>query len=120
MSGSKTLTKIAGGLRQLISHQGMTMKSDILSLILGMYVLGAIAFEARNWRSWLVLLIGVFIACMGAWGGYEFTIRSQPSGNLLAGYFGQVLVVFASVIGGALVGTAFTELRAKSKAVGDG
>ena len=91
------------------------MDSDILNLVLGMYILGAFALQARNWHSWLVLLIGVFIACIGAWGGYEFTSRGQLSSNSLATYFGQVLMVFSSVIGGALVGTAFTELRAKSR-----
>ena len=80
-----------------------------------MYILGAFALQARNWHSWLVLLMGVFIACMGAWGAYDFTSRAQSPGNNLAMYFGQVLLVFSSVIGGALAGTAFTELRTKSK-----
>jgi hypothetical protein len=93
---------------------GNRMNSDVLNLVLGMYILGAFALQARNWHSWFVLLIGVFVACMGACGGYEFTSRGHP-GNGLSMYFGQVLMVFSSVIGGALAGTAFTELRAKSK-----
>jgi len=96
------------------------MRDDILNLILGLYFLGSFALQARRWHSWLVLLTGVFVACVGAWGGYEFSMRGQATGDALAAYFGQVVVVFASVVGGALVGAAFSELRAKAKVAGNG
>ena len=96
------------------------MKYDILNLVLVLYFLGSFAFQARRWHSWAVLLMGVFVACMGAWGGYDFTMRGQSAGDAFAEYSGQVVVVFASVIGGALVGAAFAELRAKAKVAGNG
>jgi len=85
---------------------------DLLNLILGMWLLASFALQARNWHSWGVLLIGVFIACMGAWGAYEFTSQAEPSS--LPAYFGQVLLGFSSVVGGALVGSSFSELRQES------
>jgi hypothetical protein len=98
------------------------MKSDILNFVFGMYMLGAVAFQVRSWHFWLVLLVGGLIACLGAWGGFESFDRGQATHNTLEMYFGQVFMIFASVLGGALVSTAFTEMRAEalSKAKSDG
>lgn len=91
------------------------MNSEVLNLILGMYLLGAFALQAKNWHAWGVLLIGVMIACAGAWAGYDFTIKGQDLGSAQSMYFSQVLLVFSSVLGGALASTAFSELRATKK-----
>lgn len=61
------------------------------------------------------MLTGVAIATLGCAWGLDLVSFGQLRERQFAIGLGQMFMAFASVVGGALVGAAFVELRAKRR-----
>jgi disulfide bond formation protein DsbB len=90
------------------------MTPEIVMFAIAALLIGACALLAARIGPWHLMIVGSSIAVLGTMLGYEVSMfSSSTAGAAPPIKLGQGLMAFASVVGGAIVGTAFTELRAR-------
>ena len=87
----------------------------ILSFALVAVTLGMTAVLARRLAAWHVMIVGISIAVLGAIGAERLIFFAATAAKSQAELFAQGLIAFSAVLGGALVGTAFNELRLRTR-----
>lgn len=83
---------------------------DVL-FVAGLLVIGSFALFSARWSPWGVMITGVLITVLGAAWGLGIAGPWLMFPPQLASGYSQVFLGFSSVVGGALVGAAFVELR---------
>ncbi|CAM5224343.1 hypothetical protein [Alishewanella longhuensis] len=93
------------------------MVPELLLFTVGVFFCGGFAVLSGRWGPWRLMLTGAMMIILGgAWGLDMVSFGEASQRENLIG-FGQIFLMFTAVISGALVSTAFNELRGAHKKV---
>lgn len=91
------------------------MDSWSFLFLIGLGSFLGVAFTFLNSSPWVVLACGIGVTVMGAFFGLDLIAHGKVFRNPDLDALGQSFITFISVLGGALVSCAWTELRAKRR-----
>lgn len=96
------------------------MESGLLLFTVGAFICGGLAVFSSRWGPWGVMLAGVSILILGGLWGLDIVSIGEATNQEYFIGFGRIFLAFATVISGALVSTAFSELRSVVRGRKDG
>ncbi|MCS0059426.1 hypothetical protein NB591_06885 [Vibrio parahaemolyticus] len=80
------------------------------------FLIGSLALMTYRLRPFLLFIIGIIITIFGAMIGLDLKGQGAIYEKSMVTGLGDMLLIFISIVGGALVSTAFNELRLNHRA----
>lgn len=104
------------GINSVRPFDGGPMTTEMFLFASGVIILSVTALLSVRLGTWYLLLAGSAIAIMGAMIGYEVSVVHPGSaGSAPPVKLGHGLIAFSGVLGGAIIGSAFSELRSRRR-----